>query len=142
MTPQLQFTRVPTLDLELLHARDITHDYPPHLHEHSSITIVLKGMEVTRIGGTEHVAHAGDVLLINPDQVHASRSRRVEYIAMKLRPDWIFPRPILSSRKTFAALLRFTQTLDPGDSPRRWRCFPRRPRAASNGARSRRCAIR
>lgn len=109
---QLQFTSVPELDLELLHARDVTHVYPPHLHEVSAVTIILRGVEITRIGGREYVATAGDVLLINADEVHASRSVNAEYIAMKLRRDMAFAQTIVRDPRLFAALLRFTQTLD------------------------------
>jgi AraC-like DNA-binding protein len=113
---QLQFTRVPALDLELLHARDVTHVYPPHLHEACSLTIVLRGLEVIRVGGREYAADAGDVILINADEVHADRSLHSEYIAMKVRlPGVAFADPVVRDRRLFAALLRLTQTLDAGD---------------------------
>jgi AraC-like DNA-binding protein len=109
---QLHFTSVPELDLELLHARDVTHVYPPHLHEVCSVTIVLRGVEITRIGDRKYVATAGDVLLINADEVHASRSVNAEYIAMKLRRDIAFAETLVRDRRLFASLLRFTQTFD------------------------------
>lgn len=112
---QLHFTSVPELDLELLHARDVTHVYPPHLHEVAAVTIILRGVEITRIGEREHVATAGDVLLINADEVHASRSVNAEYIAIKVRRDIAFAETIVRDRRLFAALLRFTQTFDARD---------------------------
>lgn len=110
---QLQFTSVPELELELLHARDVTHVYPPHLHEVCSVTIVLGGVEITRIGEREYVATAGDVLLINANEVHESRSVNAEYIAIKVRRDIAFAKTLVRDRRLFAALLRFTQTFDP-----------------------------
>ena len=116
---ELRFLRVPALDLELLHARNVTHDYPPHLHEVCSVTIVLNGLEVTRIGGREHAATAGDVLLVDADQMHASRSVNAEYIAMKLPPAAVrevaFSQTVIRDRRLFAALLRLVQTLDADD---------------------------
>lgn len=113
---ELHFTRVDALDLELLHARDITHVYPPHLHEVTSLTVVLRGVEVICVGGREYAATAGDVILINADEVHANRSEQSEYIAMKVRlPGVAFPEPVVRDRRLFAALLRLTQTLDAGD---------------------------
>ncbi|HJQ36418.1 MAG TPA: AraC family transcriptional regulator [Thermoanaerobaculia bacterium] len=112
---QLHFTSVPELDLELLHASNVTHVYPPHLHEVPAVTIVLDGIEITRIGEREYVATAGDVILINADEVHASRSVNAEYIAIKVHRDLAFAETLVRDPRLFAALLRFTQTFDPRD---------------------------
>jgi hypothetical protein len=43
---QLRFRRVPHLDdLELLHASNITHDYPRHVHEEYCFGIMLQAVE-------------------------------------------------------------------------------------------------
>jgi len=83
----LRFWRLPTLDsLELLHADNITHDYPRHMHEEYSIAIMLQGTETTICRGASHVARPGSVLLINAEDVHSSRSVDSGYRLMKVRP--------------------------------------------------------
>jgi AraC-like DNA-binding protein len=84
---QLNFWRVPHLDnLELLHARHVTHDYPRHMHEEYSIAVVLQGTETTTCFGTDHKARAGDLLLINAEDVHSNKSAESEYRLIKVRP--------------------------------------------------------
>ncbi len=85
--PRLRFTRLPALDLEMLHASGITHDYPPHLHEEFSIAVMLRGTEVITFGARQFVATAGSVILINAEDVHANRSAGSEYVSMKVRPE-------------------------------------------------------
>ncbi len=85
-TWQLKFWRLPHLDnLELLHASCVTHDYPRHMHEEYSIAVVLQGTEITTCRGTNHIARAGDLLLINAEEVHANRSIESEYRLIKVR---------------------------------------------------------
>lgn len=106
---QLKFWRFPHLDdLELLHASGITHDYPRHMHEEYSIAVVLRGTENTICRGLSHKAHRGDLLLINAEEVHATRSRASEYRLFKVWP------------KTFASLAR-----ESVKSIRRMPCFPK-----------------
>ena len=46
-------------------------DASPHFHDEYAISLQLSGTQVCRIGSTEHSIHRGDLLLINPQQVHA-----------------------------------------------------------------------
>ncbi len=124
--PRLRFIRLPALDLEMLHASDITHDYPPHLHENYSIGVMLRGTEVITFGSRECVATAGSVILIDAEDVHANRSAASEYVAMKVRTDVLrsiaadigggdtdvsFPDAVVDDPPLFAALLHLVQTL-------------------------------
>jgi AraC-like DNA-binding protein len=84
---QLKFWRVPHLDnLELLHATHVTHDYPRHMHEEYSIAVVLQGTETTTCGGRAYTTRAGDLLLINAEEVHSNKSADSEYRLIKVRP--------------------------------------------------------
>lgn len=83
---QLKFWRVPHLDnLELLHAARVTHDYPRHMHEEHSIAAILQGTEITNCRGKNHTARAGDLLLINAEEVHSNQSVGSEYRLIKVR---------------------------------------------------------
>lgn len=83
---QLEFWQVPHLDgLELLHASNVTYDYPRHMHEEYCVVLMLQGKEMTNCRGTSHVAVPRDVLLINSEEVHSSRSLESEYIVIKIK---------------------------------------------------------
>ncbi len=84
---QLKFWRVPHLDnLELLHATNITYEYPRHMHEECSIVLILQGVETTTCRGTSRIARPGNLLVINADEVHSSKSVGTEYRLIKIRP--------------------------------------------------------
>ncbi len=118
---QLKFSQVPALhNLELLHASNVTHEYPRHMHEDHSIAVVLKGRETTSTSDA-HVATAGSVILINAEQVHSNKSKQVEYRVMKIRPQVLnqiasdlsgrkvdrlcFPQVVVNDRVLFRSLL-------------------------------------
>lgn len=83
---RIRYWRVPQLDdLELLHSGDLTYEYPPHMHEEHTIALVLKGAETTTSRGKSQTALSGSLLLINADEVHSSKSVRVEYRAIKIK---------------------------------------------------------
>lgn len=118
MDSPLRFTRVPALDVELLHTIRLTHHYPPHLHEEYSIGVVLHGTETITVGGV-HVAGPGSVMIMNADEVHANDSADVEYITMKVRPRVMrrvamelggsdrpirFPVPVFEDAEVFSSL--------------------------------------
>src|SRR5690606_30043468 len=46
-------------------------DASPHFHDEYVISLQLAGTQVCRIGSADHSIHRGDLLLINPQQVHA-----------------------------------------------------------------------
>ena len=82
---QLKFWRVPHLDnLELLHATNITYYYPRHIHEECSIVLILQGAETTTCRGTSCIALPGNLLVVNADEVHSSKSVGTEYRVIKI----------------------------------------------------------
>jgi AraC-like DNA-binding protein len=84
---RLKFWRVPHVDnLELLHATNITHDYPAHMHEEYCVVLVLHGTEITTLRGRSYKARPGTLFFINADEVHSSRSIRSEYRVLKISP--------------------------------------------------------
>jgi len=115
MTPELRFTRVPSLDIEILHTSGVTHVYPPHLHEEYSIGVMLAGREVMTFGEREWIAEAGDVILVNADELHADRSIDAEYIVMKVKPaalpGVVFRTPVVRDRDVFAELSQLLRML-------------------------------
>jgi AraC-like DNA-binding protein len=87
---QMKGWRVPRLgNLELLHLKNNTHEYPTHMHEEHSIALVLDGSETTTCRIGSHIAFGGDLLLINADDVHSSKSVAAEYRVMKIKPKTI-----------------------------------------------------
>ncbi|OEC34475.1 AraC-type DNA-binding protein [Pseudomonas cuatrocienegasensis] len=63
--------------LELLSARFIEHRYAPHVHDGHVIAVLEAGAERYRYRGAEHLAGAGSIALLNPDEVHTG-SKGVE----------------------------------------------------------------
>src|SRR5215213_2905781 len=92
-----KFWRVQHLDgLELLCGSNITHEYPPHVHEEYCVLLMLKGVEVTDCRGASHIAFPGDLGLMNPDEAHSSRSVGAEYRIIRIRPN-LFNRIVFES---------------------------------------------
>ncbi|MBT8767549.1 AraC family transcriptional regulator [Metapseudomonas boanensis] len=56
--------------LELLSARYIDHRFAPHVHDGYAIAVVEAGAERFRHRGVDHLAPAGSLAVINPDEVH------------------------------------------------------------------------
>lgn len=56
--------------LELLSARFIDHRFAPHVHDGYAIAVLEAGAERYRYRGEEHLAAAGSIALLNPDEVH------------------------------------------------------------------------
>lgn len=125
----LKFWRLPQLDnLELLHASQITHDYPPHIHEEYSVGLILRGAEITTCRGVRHEARAGDLLLINAEEVHSNKSIDSEYRVIKIRRDTLrkigrqlesgsigephFPELIVNGSRSFRRLLNLHLKLE------------------------------
>ncbi len=131
---QMKGWRVPRLDnLELLHLKNNTHEYPTHIHEEHSIALLLDGVETTTCRIGSHTALAGDLLLINAEEVHSSKSVAAEYRVIKVKPTTIdkiasglilhrletscFPELIVKDRFLFRTLLRLHLTLEQEASP-------------------------
>ncbi|MEW5958421.1 MAG: AraC family transcriptional regulator [Chloroflexota bacterium] len=60
--------------VELLKATYITHSFSPHVHEGFAIGIIEQGAESFYYRGANHVAPAGSIVLINPDEVHTGQA--------------------------------------------------------------------
>ncbi len=72
---QTNFWHDATLDnLELLHATYVTHSFVPHIHEGYAIGVIEQGAESFTYRGTQHIAGAGSVVLINPAEVHTGQA--------------------------------------------------------------------
>ena len=130
---QMKAWRVPRLDnLELLHLKNNIYEYPPHMHEEHSIVLMLDGAETTISRAGSHTAVAGDLMLINADEVHSSKSSASEYRVMKIKPKTIdqlasgllprrlerpyFPELIIKDRVLFRILLSLNLKLEQGTS--------------------------
>lgn len=61
-------------NLELLHATYITHVFAPHVHEGYAIGTIVAGAETFAYRGAQHVAGAGDIVIINPAEVHTGEA--------------------------------------------------------------------
>lgn len=131
---RLRYWQVPHLDnLELLHASDITYQYPPHMHEEYSIVLILQGAETTTYRGTSCRSYPGSLLLFNADEVHSSTSVGTEYRILKIgskalnqialelsghnldRP--YFPKLVTNDPLMFRVLLRLHLKLEQNVSP-------------------------
>lgn len=68
---QSRFSTVGDLGgLELLSARFIEHSFDPHVHDGYAIAVLEEGAERYRYRGAEHLAAAGSIALLNPQEVH------------------------------------------------------------------------
>lgn len=78
---QVKFWLQPEWDnLELLHATYITHAFARHVHETFAIGVIEKGAEAFSYRGGKHIAPAGSIVVINPQEVHTGKmllTRRV-----------------------------------------------------------------
>lgn len=130
----LRLWGVPALGgVELMHAADITHDYPRHVHEAHCLAVVLRGTETHTCRGRSHVARPGSLMLLNADEAHSSRSVGTEYRALHVRPQaleriasevngrdsgpFVFPRPVVRDPPLFRLLLKLHLTLEQNASP-------------------------
>ncbi|WP_334187958.1 AraC family transcriptional regulator [Noviherbaspirillum sp.] len=60
--------------VELYSARLVDHAFAPHVHDGYSIGAIEAGVERFRYRGTEHVAPAGTLVLLNPDELHTGQA--------------------------------------------------------------------
>ena len=75
--------------VDLLYGTDITHYYPPHLHEEYCIQLVFRGLERTIYRGKNYDAYPGDLALMNAEEVHSTESRRTKYTVIKIKPQTV-----------------------------------------------------
>jgi len=60
-------------DLELLRASYVTHSFSPHIHEGYAVGVIERGVEVFEYRRATHAAVSGNVVVINPGEVHTGR---------------------------------------------------------------------
>ena len=84
---KLKFKLLPHLDdLKLMQIADVTHDYPRHIHEELCIAMIHRGTEIHICRGKSYEAVSGDMLLLNAEEAHESRSIAVEYKSVQINP--------------------------------------------------------
>jgi AraC-like DNA-binding protein len=126
---QLKFWRAPHLgNLELMHASNLTHDYPRHIHEKYCLGIMLQGAETHICRGKTYKAFPGDLMLLNADEAHASKSVGTEYRVIHIHPKELnrigfevigrnpgtpyFSEPVIKNPLIFRLLLRLHLSLE------------------------------
>ncbi len=57
-------------NLELLHAHYVTHAFSRHAHDTFAVGVILQGAEAFDYRGTQQIAPAGHVVVINPGEPH------------------------------------------------------------------------
>lgn len=68
---QTHLWQAPALgDVEMLHARYFQQRFAPHVHEGYVFTVIESGAQRFWHRGSEHLAPAGSMVLINPDELH------------------------------------------------------------------------
>jgi len=60
--------------IELYRARIVHHAFEPHTHEAYGLGAIESGAERFRYRGSEHLAPAGSLVLMNPDELHTGRA--------------------------------------------------------------------
>lgn len=61
-------------DLECLYARYFTFSFAPHFHEGFAIGVIESGADVFDYRGAKRIAAAGEIMLINPAEVHTGHA--------------------------------------------------------------------
>lgn len=77
-------------DLECLAARFVRHVYAPHVHDTYALGVILAGAEHYRYRGVEHVAGPGDLVILDPHELHDGRPAEGGY-----RYRMMYPAPSL-----------------------------------------------
>ena len=60
--------------VELYSARLVDHAFAPHVHDGYSIGAIEAGVERFRYLGSDHIAPAGTLVLLNPDELHTGQA--------------------------------------------------------------------
>lgn len=72
--------------LECLKARFFRHAYAPHVHDTFALGVILAGAEAFNYRGVRHIAPAGSVVAVNPDELHDGQPSRDGYAYRMLYP--------------------------------------------------------
>lgn len=94
--------------IELYRAHIVRHAFEPHAHDAFGLGAIHSGVERFRYRGSEHLAPAGSVVLMNADELHTGRAEteggwcyRMLYLdsqvlqAVTGEPGWWFDRAVL-----------------------------------------------
>jgi AraC-like DNA-binding protein len=74
MQEQATLWRDPDLHgLEVMHARYLTHAFAPHRHESFVSSVIDRGVGTIWYRGAMHIAPAGSLVLLNPDEIHTGQ---------------------------------------------------------------------
>jgi AraC-like DNA-binding protein len=73
-------------DLECLKARFFRHAYAPHVHDTFALGVILAGAEAFRYRGARHIAPAGSLVAVNPDELHDGQPSEDGYAYRMLYP--------------------------------------------------------
>jgi AraC-like DNA-binding protein len=74
MQEQATLWRDPDLSgLEVLHANYLTHAFAPHRHESFVSSVIDRGVGTIWYRGAMHIAPAGSLVLLNPDEIHTGQ---------------------------------------------------------------------
>lgn len=60
----------------------------PHWHEHIELLYILSGEMELIVGGEQIVATVGDLVVVNPSQIHTFTSRGVSYYCILIYPEF------------------------------------------------------
>lgn len=128
MPEQVKFWRSPQRDLELLHARYITHSFSRHTHDTYAIGVIEQGAEAFAYRGGTHVATAGSIVTIHPGEVHTGYAAdaaqgwtyRMLYPSVEIlrtaidsRQDLpFFPQPVIHDPPIARLILRLHRALE------------------------------
>jgi AraC-like DNA-binding protein len=116
-----------------MHASNITHDYPRHIHEEYCLVIMLQGVETHICRGKSYKAFPGDLMFLNADEAHSSESIGTEYRIMHIHPQALgriasevvghkhealyFSNPVIKDSSLFRLLLKLHRKLERNASP-------------------------
>ena len=69
-----EFKRPARAGIELYRARIVRHAFDPHTHEAFGLGAIESGVERFRYRGSDHLAPADSLVLMNPDELHTGRA--------------------------------------------------------------------
>lgn len=78
--------------LDLINAHIYNHDFPRHFHDTYVIGVIEKGVEEFYWNGRTYIVRPGDLVLVNPGEVHTGRPTTNEGLAYRSlypSPQWI-----------------------------------------------------
>lgn len=95
MQEQATFWRDPELgNLEVMHATYLTHSFAPHRHASFAISVIDRGVGTLWYRGANHIAPAGSLGILNPDEIHTGSVYGTEWTYRVFYPSIDFLRHI------------------------------------------------